>query len=239
MIPAELQPVKLPFALFFGAQDFGDKITLSSRLRDGADGLLDGESLILPVPQNGPPEVPRIQLQSRDGAWMLQVGANRLVWEWNRRAPDAGSWGMLSAAYLKALGGMLRVFAGEYARPVRFAYQPQFILPTKIGANAWLAENVLRPGRVIGAPHTIKLSVLDQSPIAGRPMNLWLNIATARDRDQPDNDLALVVQFDLNSIRDDPKTIPADEMMDVMMQAEGAMARQARAALQGLLGAED
>ena len=42
MIPDSLCLTKLPFALYFKPQDFGDKITLSGRLRDAAGGLLDG-----------------------------------------------------------------------------------------------------------------------------------------------------------------------------------------------------
>src|SRR5947207_1818693 len=83
---------KLPLTLFFPPQDISDKITLSSRLRHAAHNAFDGDSLVLPVPASAAPDVPRIQLESRDKSHVLQLTLQRMIIEWNRRSPAEGSW---------------------------------------------------------------------------------------------------------------------------------------------------
>lgn len=239
MFPPRLQPVKLPFTLFFPPHDFGDKITLSSRLRDAASSLLDGESLILPIPQGGPPDVPRIQLQSRDGGFTLQLASSRLVWEWNHRLPQPVDWPAASKPYLDALGGILRVFIGEYARPTRFGFCPQFLLAVGGGVNERMARELFTPGRIEGSPHTIKVGVLDQFAAGERALNLWTNLATARQRDRPDLDDALVVQFDLNTAPEDARPLGADEITAILQQAGPVMARRVGALLGDKMDSSD
>ena len=107
MIPENLQLTRLPFAISYKAQDFGDKITLSSRLRSAVEGILDGEPMILPTPKGGPPNVPRIQLESSDKSYVLQVAPERLTLEWNRRSQQPRGWAQTSEEIFKAIGGPL------------------------------------------------------------------------------------------------------------------------------------
>lgn len=218
-IPLNLHLNKLPFAIFFPAQDFGDKITLSSRLRNAAFERLDGESLILPVPANGPPDVPRVQLQSRDNELMLQISTVRLAFEWTARTPGPKSWLHHSPPYLESLAGILRVFAGEYARPNRFVFNPQFLFHLNRSANEYFAREVFKPGRLNEPPASTRIWISEQVPIAGHSVQFAMNVATARQQNAPDRDYALVVQFEMQSAQPAGKSFSADEITAALNQS--------------------
>ncbi len=228
MIPTGFHLAKLPFTLFFQPQDFGDKITLSSRLRDAADGVFDGESLILPVPPNGPPDVPRIQLESRDKSLVMQISLMRLTLEWNRRAPEPKDWTPCAQPFFSLVERILRVFAGEYVKPTRFALNPQFIRQLDQSANEYLASDVIEAGRVLDRPSSVKIGILDQFVLHNRPMNLWMNVTSARQQQNPQDDRGLVVHFDYNSAAEDQRPWGAEEIIRLIAEFEGIMEKRFR-----------
>jgi hypothetical protein len=223
MIPAQLQPVKLGLAIFFAGQEFGDKITMTGRLREASDGALDGEPMILPIPMGGPPDAPRIQLGARDRSLVLQLSAVRLSLEWSKRRPEPVGWGDCRDAFEKTLGGILRVFIGEYARPTRFAYAPQFIYPLGRSANEYLATQFIQPGRVASPPFSCKIGLMDQVQARGRPMHLWTNLASARHQQRMEKDDVLVIQFDLRTANDDARGLGAEEILAILDETDRLM----------------
>ncbi|GEM_PF-4460395 len=239
MIPDSLIPTRLPFALGFPPQELGDKITLSSRLRDVADGVFDGEPLILPVPLTGPAELPRIQLEARDKAWVLQLSLVRLSLEWHRKEPTAGGWSASGTRFLGILGDLLRVFVGEYVRPVRFAFNPQLFRTLAGSANAYLATRVLQPGRAEPLPYVVKIGLMDHLTLRGRPMQLGLNLVSARRQDSPGEDRGLVVQVEARTGADVPTGLTAEEILHLMAEIELWLEGRLRRALPDLVEGED
>ena len=221
------QLVKIPFTLFFQPQEFNDKFTLSSRLRSAANSvagnIFDGEALILPVPQNGPPDVPRIQLESRDKGHVLQIALHRMNLEWNQRAQQTEGWTCALADFFRLIESLLRVFAGEYVKPVRFALNPQFLHQMQSSANEYLAGQVIQAGRVSDCPAACKIGLLDQMNLNGRMVNLWMNISSARQQNNPQDDRGLIIHFDYNSAAEETRPYSTDEIVALLGEAEGLM----------------
>ena len=238
MISDSLCLTKLPFALYFKPQDFGDKITLSGRLRDAAGGLLDGEPLILPSQRGAPPQVPQIQLASRDKSYVFQLSSVRLSLEWTQRTREPKTWSGSIGPYMKTLGGILRIFVGEYASPQRFAFNPQFVFPMKQSANEYLAKHLFQRERIGQAPFACKVGLMDQVTIQQRRVNLWINVATARQRQKIEEDKALVVQFDVLSADKNGPPLGSEEILAIFSEIEVFMERRLNDILGELLEPE-
>lgn len=231
MLPQSLNLTKFPVAIFFAAQDFGDKLTLSTRLRDSAEGIFDGEALVLPVPENARPELPRIQLQASDNSAVLQLSNVRLAVEWSNRTGGPVQWNQVMPDYLASLAGLLRVFVGEYAKPLRFALSPQIIFELDSSANEYLARNILQSGRILRTPHDIKLGFMDRIELAGLPAHFAMNVASARRKDDPERDSAIVLQFEVRSQALPEASFGADQIMGVARGLEAEIERRVRAFL--------
>lgn len=238
MIPETMQPARIPFSIFFPPRDIGDKIVLSGRLRDAGEGLFDGEPLILPVPPGAPADLPRIQLESRDKAYVLRISQHRLDLEWNRRGGAPSGWNVCAPPIYRVLRGVASVFVGEYARATRFAANPQFFHRLDGSANEYVASRVLQPDRLLDRPASCKICVHDRLNFAGRDYNLWTNVSTARNQQNPVEDNGLIVHFDFNSAPEDARPMTAEEILDAAARLPDLIETRLRAFFNDLLSPE-
>lgn len=239
MIPPLFQIARIPLTVFFQPRDFGDKITLLSRLRDASDGALDGDPLVLPLPPNQPAELPRLQIESRDKTLLMQATLDRLNLEWNRRGPAPPGWDATAPRFLGMARNILRVFVGEYARAVRFAANPHFFLRLDRSANEYLSTYVLQPDRVLDRPRSMRIGLHETLKIGERAWNLWMNVATARNQKNPQDDDGLIVHFDFNSIPEDPRPLTAEEILESLEALAPMMDARLRAFFNDLPTGED
>jgi len=75
----------LQTAIFITNLDFSNKIGFISQLNQETDNLFDGDPIILPIPNDAPPEVPRIILKSQDDSYTLNLCQNRVDLFYNER----------------------------------------------------------------------------------------------------------------------------------------------------------
>lgn len=55
-----------------------DKIRFASEVNDLLGKIFTGEPLVIPLPEDAPPDVPRIILKSKEGEYLLQISLNQL-----------------------------------------------------------------------------------------------------------------------------------------------------------------
>lgn len=55
-----------------------DKLKIAIDIRNRLVNILDGEPIMLPVPEEAPPEFPRIQLTSKNGIYNIIISKNRI-----------------------------------------------------------------------------------------------------------------------------------------------------------------
>lgn len=74
----DLSFVRLQTAIFLTALDLTRKLDLAVAVRKASDSLFDADPLIVPIPADAPPEIPRLQVRSRDGRWTCLVAGSRM-----------------------------------------------------------------------------------------------------------------------------------------------------------------
>ena len=55
-----------------------DKVKLANVIKEATDNLFDGESAILPLPPEAPPDIPRISLMSKSEEWKIDISNARM-----------------------------------------------------------------------------------------------------------------------------------------------------------------
>ncbi len=73
----EFKTIKLMSSIFTPELSIGDKLALANRFQELSGRIFDGELFSAPIPQDAPPEIPRMVLQSEDNALILQVSLER------------------------------------------------------------------------------------------------------------------------------------------------------------------
>ena len=65
------------FAYFLSSIDLSDRLKIAENIRATTKSVLDGQPTILPIPDDAPPEIPRIMLSSKDKRFICNVALNR------------------------------------------------------------------------------------------------------------------------------------------------------------------
>jgi len=69
--------VRRILVVLFGNIGLSDRIGVAQSLNKGAKKLFSGEQTILPIPDDAPPEIPRIILGDREKVFRCQVSPTR------------------------------------------------------------------------------------------------------------------------------------------------------------------
>jgi len=82
---------RLQTALFLTSLDSTRMLELATAIRNAAGGLLDADPMMLPLPSDSPPEIPRLTLRSSDRQWACQMSGNRLDLVFELSPDDLGT----------------------------------------------------------------------------------------------------------------------------------------------------
>jgi len=73
-----LQVTNIQVALFSPGIDLSDKLALAQKVKQGTGTLFDGESIVLPIPNDAPAEIPRIVLRNKNNQISLNLSLNKI-----------------------------------------------------------------------------------------------------------------------------------------------------------------
>ena len=153
--PADFRFHSYQAATFYTSLQFATGKLLGPLLADVGDKL-DGDPVTIPVPENAPPEVPRIILSSKDGTLRLEISLARVDIRWARRAQ--GSEMPLSD---------FNDFAYNTLRHLqRYLNAPS----GRLGLAATRFQPSENPGRVL-AEHFCRPELLSTTPDTKGPLN--------------------------------------------------------------------
>jgi len=106
--------------------DLTDALETARSLRSKLKGKLDGEPIVLPVPDSAPSDIPRILLRSKDGKYKCDVSSDRLRLSYSESDLPKYRLDEFNDDYLSLVGNTLDVV--------------QFQLKSKISAIAIIIE---------------------------------------------------------------------------------------------------
>lgn len=73
-----LQVTNIQVALFSPGIDLSDKLALAQKVKQETGTLFDGESIVLPIPNDAPAEIPRIVLRNKNNQVSLNISLNKI-----------------------------------------------------------------------------------------------------------------------------------------------------------------
>lgn len=182
--------------------------------------LLSGRVDVLPLPDDVPPEIPRVELGSKDGQWALSSAPARTGVAWVEREPGI-SPDKLAGVVQQCSGILCCCFAGETPiRVNRLGFLLTSVLQTEDASRLLIEqfclpkchaeENTASPLR---HSQTFQLHNFKSypSPIDKTPLNSWVRCKSASL--MPDGAPAIVVEQDLNTSASDLERRFGDDEM--------------------------
>jgi len=205
----ELKAVSIQGAFFVKELDLGNPLGLAQGLNSACGNLFDGAPAVLPVPPQGaqpggpaqqvPPHVPVIVLKTRDEKQHLNVARERIDYRHLLRGPKPVTlpevWGMCDVI----LGQIAEYLTVKQPTTVwRLGLVVQLFAKLEFSANAHLLGAYLREGVFEGASD-VHLNALHRTSVADIAVNRWIRLKPVRNKENPDDDSAMIAEIDINT----------------------------------------
>lgn len=237
----QLRVVSLQGAFFVKNLDLGNPLGVAQGLNSACGNLFDGPPAVLPVPpagpqggppggpQNVPPHVPVIVLKTKDEKQHLNVARDRLDYRRFLRGNEPAALPSLWGPYDVILGQIAEYLTVKQPATVwRLGLVTQFFIKLDRSANEHIADAYLRAGVFEGAAD-LQLSALHRTSVSDIAANRWIRLKPVRNKDNPDDDTAMVAEVDINTHADAEAELSQEEIEDFFAGAYDHLCRHAAA----------
>jgi hypothetical protein len=200
-------------ALFIENFAFRNKISIVDRINKAVDNLFDGDPIILPIPSDAPPEIPRITLNDSKSNYRLIFSPIRLDFFYNDSGKPEKVLDALKNDYFRYLFSIVALVTDEYHLTVpRVALVIKAVSEIERGPNIFMQEKFLGNNPFFNDTYKLEIHALKKTAINGYDINHWFRIRTATVPTGEYNPLS--VQIDINTLQEKPLELSLQGIKD-------------------------
>ncbi|MBU3979476.1 hypothetical protein KJ980_03955 [Patescibacteria group bacterium] len=193
-------------AFFLSSINVSDKLILASNLKSILGEVLDGEPLILPIPDNAPHEIPRIILKSKNEEYELNISLSRVDFIFNNKSNAAIQYKKITEAVMKYLAKLSKVLIDKHSMSTN-----RTGLIVTFGSDVKVIDKVLELFNVefkdIKNKQEIQLNLLQKQTVGEFNVNNWVRIIAQKHDTSRQNYILL---NDINIDIKDKKDLTSD-----------------------------
>lgn len=183
-------------ALFFSSINLAEKLELANALRKSIKEL-DGDPLIMPIPDDAPAEIPRIVLTSKNKEYSLNLSPQRLDFFFNNQLQATGQYNDFVTNMIKHIEIIDEKLRNDFSAKInRMGLIVDFTLDKKDAIEylkGFFEKSFsFKENTIEGQVH-----FLNRENQAGFEINNWIRIISqTKDEKRP----SILISNDLNSI---------------------------------------
>jgi len=180
-----------------------DKLKAANAINDSLSGLFDGDPVILPLPEDAPPQIPRIQMSSKDGRYNLSIARNKLDFIFRYDKDDEKNLFPVPDLLEKFLVIFQYFRENIHTQITRCAIVTNWIIELeKTSAAEFLLLKYIRSDAPIIKSHELELHYLTKESIGRFEVNKWTRIKSARKTSAPEQNRFIVFHIDINTLEE-------------------------------------
>lgn len=194
----------LQSAIFTPSLDLTNKIGFANQLIQDTKGLFDGDPIVLPIPNDAPPEIPRIILKNKNDSHSLSVGQSRIDFFYNERDYKdkiaSNEFANLEPEFLQKTNLVIQTILNTTStRIIRLGLI--ITLQSKISgkASSFVSTHYLKHRKAFKDLYDLNLGVLIREKINKLDSNIWFRINPYRKEKDSLDDKIITFQFDINT----------------------------------------
>lgn len=195
-------------AMFFRPNisiDKNEKIELLTKIISKCGDLLDGEPTILPIPLDAPPDIPRLQISSKDNSYAYGISLKRSDFGFNEIGEPSKKIEDIRINLFKYEGELLDIYKDEKAWSIsRLALVVNYVVELDDFAAKFIAQKFITEAP---AYNSIELSLLKKCKMQTFDINRWIRI---KPLEKKENTLHILV--DVNTFAEEKLSLPSAEM---------------------------
>lgn len=197
--------------LFIENFAFRNKLGIASKINEAVNNLFDGDPIMLDLPIDAPPEIPRIQLKDIKPNYSLNFSPIRIDFFYNEPQKPEKSLDLLKNDYLKNWSKIIDLVKGEYhLGTTRLALVIKASSEIEKGSNLFIQSTFLGGAPFFENTYSLEIHALEKTLLNSFNINRWFRIKTARTQAGQDN--ILFIEADVNTLPEKPKDYDVEEI---------------------------
>jgi len=188
--------------VLFGNISLSDRIEVAQGLNKATKNLFNGEPAILPLPDDAPPEIPRIILGSKDKIFSCHVSPRRLEFSLGQKRGENKGLKEVQDDFLSQLANIARVVKKELGAKIeRVGIVVNSAMFLEEPPVDFLMKKFLRPGPIVD-PRELNLNFLHKFALGEFKVNRWhrFRCFSPRDKETLEEANALLIETDVNTM---------------------------------------
>jgi len=189
---------QLQTALFTPGVNLTKPLDIAQGLISATEPLFDGQPIILPIPPDAPPEIPRIIVKNSNGSYACNVSQNRVDFIFTEKGifrPIRGE----SDQFLNYLLSIVDFLKSDLKISInRIGIITMLLLPLRESSSRFIAQKFLKE-QLFSDTYEIQFGILKRSQLTGYDVNCWFRLNTLRNVNDPSNDRMMLVTYDINT----------------------------------------
>ncbi len=201
-----------------------DKLKTANMLNDSLSGIFDGDPIILPIPDDAPLEIPRMQLKSKDERYNLTIAKNRLDFIFRSKKDEQRAEFPVSGLF-KTFIKVFQYFKEDiHSQFTRAAIVANWIIELeKTPAAEHLLSKYIRKETSISNPYELELHFLTKELVAGLKVNNWTRIKSARKISEPEQNRLITFHIDINTLAEEKYKFNQELLQEFLSESNRMM----------------
>lgn len=197
-MPYNFKLQQLQTALFTPGINLTKPIDIAQGLISATGTLFDGQPIILPIPPDAPPEVPRIIVKNSSDTYTCNVSQNRIDFIFTEKGMFR-SMRDESDKFLNHLLSLIELLKSNLKITItRAGTIATLMLPLKESSNKFISEKYLKE-HLFNGTYEIQFGILKKLQLTGYEVNCWFRLNTLRNMKDVSDDRTMLVTFDVNT----------------------------------------
>lgn len=207
-----LKLLSLQSALFVQKIDLHNPLLIAQGINSAAGNVFNGPPAVLPLQENTPPNVPLIILKSIDEKLSCNVSRDRIDYRFSIQKEPPVDIQKVWDGYSDALKQITEYFCMKNPIPIwRLGFVSQFFVKLSTSANRHIAAKYLQPG-IAEETWDVNVNFLNRFKMETREVNRWMKIRPIRNRQEQEDDTAMIVEIDINTLQEQQRKMTQYEV---------------------------
>ena len=200
-------------AAFFAKEiDLRNSLTIAQGINSAAGNVFDGSPAVLPLQDKTPPNVPLIILKSVSEKYACNVSRQRIDFRYSVQKDPPSDIRDIWESYYSTASQIAEYFCRKNPTPIiRLGFVVQFFAKLGNSANQHIGSKYIQPG-IADDTWDINVNFLNRFRMETHEVNRWMKIRPIRNRKDPDDDSAMVIEIDINTLQERQNKFSQEEI---------------------------
>jgi hypothetical protein len=196
-----------------------NKLKVANAINDNLSNLFDSDPIILPLPEDAPPEIPRIQMFSKDKKYVLSIALNRIDFIFQYKEEDEKLFPI--PGFFEKFLSIFQYFSENlHTQFTRTAMVTNWIIELEnIPASEFLLNKYIQDKTPIVKPCELELHYLTKEFVTEFEINKWVRIKSARKMSEPEKNNLVVFLIDINTVAEKTYEFDKDALQRFLEQS--------------------